>query len=121
MSTTLHALADAIDNFWIAVGVSIVACTVGAAGAAATAIEVVTIPAAIAIAVGAIGVALAAMGVGFAQGVVVVRRVQTDMRSIDQSMIDLGTTWPRPNPAGADAIRDGSVADGDPSEWGPGR
>lgn len=121
MSTSLHALADAIDNFWIAVGVALAACIVGAVGAVATAIEVVTVPAAIAILVGAIGIALGALGVGFAQGVVVTRRVQTDMRSIDQNMTDLGPSWPRPNPAAASALSDASVTDGDPSDWRPRR
>ncbi len=53
-STSLNALADAIDSFWLAVGLALAAAVVGIVSAAASAVGVVTLPAGIAVAAGAL-------------------------------------------------------------------
>ncbi|MEJ2862415.1 hypothetical protein [Actinomycetospora flava] len=112
LSTSLHAMADAIDNFWIAVGIALGAAVVGVVGAITTAMGVVTAPAAVAVAATALGVAIAAIAVGVTQGVLVVQRSETEIRAISQRMVDLGRAgrarrprraapWPTRRPATA--------------------
>ncbi|CAM01164.1 hypothetical protein A8924_2251 [Saccharopolyspora erythraea NRRL 2338] len=110
---SLNNLANAIDAFWLAVLVALGVFVVGAVTAIATACTVVCTPGAIAaiataagVSVGLITTAVVAMN----SYLDVIDTEQTDLRD---KIRDLGDQWTR----SAHDLSDGSVSDGDSSDW----
>lgn len=116
MRTSLDDMAESIEDFWQAIVLALVSFIVGAVAAIASAFGVVTIPAGIAVLLGAVGVGLtfifqAVQAIDSHMDVI--RDQQT---AVQQGLHDLGTKWEQSN---ITAMSDASVADGDPSDWRP--
>lgn len=116
MRTSLDDMAESIEDFWQAIVIAFVSFLVGVAAAIASAFGVVTVPAGIAVLLGAVGVGLtfifqAVQAIDSHMDVI--RDQQT---AVQQSLRDIGTKWEQSNIA---AMSDASVTDGDASDWQP--
>ncbi|WP_188316619.1 hypothetical protein [Solihabitans fulvus] len=114
MKSSLVNLANAIDNFWIAIIAALVIFVVGAIGAIVAACTVVGLPAAVAALAGAAG-----LSIGLIIAAVVAMQSFTQTIAIEQGNIkqkihdDLGD-WARTN---ADLLGHASVNDPDGMNW----
>lgn len=116
MRTSLDDMAESIEDFWQVIVIALVSFLVGAVAAIAGAFGVVTIPAGIAVLLGAVGVGLtfifqAVQAIDSHMDVI--RDQQTAVR---QSLHDVGTRWEQ---SSIGAMSDVSVTDGDGSDWRP--
>ncbi|MER6993216.1 hypothetical protein ABT337_28860 [Saccharopolyspora hirsuta] len=110
---SLNNLANALDAFNLALIVAIVVYIVGLVGAIAAACTVVGIGAAIgAIATGA-GVAIGLITAAFTALNSYLDVIETEQTSLAQKIRDVGNTWSRSDRD----LSDGSVSDGDGSDW----
>ena len=115
MVLTLEALANAIEMFWVSVAIAITTFVVGLFAAIAGIAGVVTAPPAI---VALSSVAVVVVGLITAAITAIVSTIQpinSQARSIKKTVDELGNKWAKPN--NNVELDDGSVRDGDGSNW----
>lgn len=116
MRTSLDDLAESVEDFWLQMKVAFGIFAAAIIGALVSAFFVVTIPAAIAVIIGACLAAIGFVGAtinALDSHMDVIRDQQT---AVAQGAEDVGTEWEASNIAG---ISDASVTDGDASDWQP--
>jgi hypothetical protein len=111
--TSLNSLANAIENFWIAIKVAVAAFIVGAVGAIAAAATAVGAALAIGALAFAAGVSIGLVGTAVAAMTSFTQTIHTEQIAIKQRVTDLGDKWSRSD----QDLSDGSVSDGDASDW----
>ncbi|MCA1189405.1 MULTISPECIES: WXG100 family type VII secretion target [unclassified Saccharopolyspora] len=115
MVTALDTLANAVEMFWISIGIAVVTFLGGLATAIAGCIGVVTAPPGLAfgvsVGVAAIGLATAA----FSAFIGAIQPINSQMKSAQKTIDELGGKWATPE-NGVD-LSDGSSSDGDESNW----
>lgn len=112
LSNTLKKLANAIENFWIAMGFAFGSLVIGLIAAIAQACTVVLIPSAVATIVGAIGVCVAAIGTAVIQIKTIYDTIDTSQDTIEQGLNSLGEEWAKASPDNQAKIEN-------PEEWRP--
>lgn len=113
LQNSLTGLANAIDSFWTANLIALGTFVVGVVGAIAAACTVVGVPAAIAAIATAAGVSIGLIATAVNTMNSLVDTIETEQNSIKQKIQDLGSEWSKSN---AD-LSDGSVSDGDATDW----
>ncbi|GAA2333470.1 hypothetical protein GCM10009854_06120 [Saccharopolyspora halophila] len=113
LRTSLNSLANAIDAFLLAISVAFGVFIVGAVGAIAAACTVVGTPAAIAAIATAAGVSIGLVTTAIISMNSFADTIETEQTGIKQKVTDLGDTWSR----STHDLGDGSVSDGDRTEW----
>lgn len=121
LATSLNALADQIEAFWLAIVAALVLLGFAFAAAVVAAVSVVGIPAAIGALLIAVTGGASAIAIAVQQLNAMTDRIATEQRAMAQSLHDIGATWPAPNPTATAVMADASVTDGDRSEWRPTR
>ncbi|MGW5648703.1 hypothetical protein ACWEV3_26750 [Saccharopolyspora sp. NPDC003752] len=111
--SSLNSLANALDAFWLAIGVALGVFVVGAVGAIAAACTVVGIPAAIGAIATAAGVSIGLVTTAIISMNSFTTTIETEQTAIKQKITDLGDKWSRSD----QDLSDGSVSDGDGSDW----
>jgi len=112
LSNTLKELANAIENFWIAMGLAFASVIVGTVAAIAEACTVIGIPPAIITICAAIGIALGAITVAIVELKSIYDTIDTSQDKIDQGLVKLGEDWAMATPAAQAKIDN-------PGEWTP--
>jgi hypothetical protein len=113
IKSSLTSLANSIDSFWTAMTCALVGFAVAIVGAIVAACTVVGIPAAIGVIITAVGACLALITVAVTSLQSHVHTIEAEQATLKQKVHDLGTTWSK----SSTEISDGSVSDGDPSDW----
>ncbi|QUH01353.1 hypothetical protein HUO13_11555 [Saccharopolyspora erythraea] len=113
MRGSLNNLADAIDAYWLATLVALGVFVVGAVAAIATACTVVCTPMAIAAIAGAAAVSIGLITTGVMALNSYLDVIDTEQTTLRDKIRDLGDRWTR----SAHDLSDGSVSDGDGSDW----
>lgn len=115
MVVALDALANAVEMFWVSVIMAVVTFLVGLGAAIAGVAGVVTAPPGIVVffsfATVAVGLITAAVGAFYAT----VQPINTQTKSVQKTIDELGGKWSTAD-NGVD-LSDGSVSDGDRSNW----
>ncbi len=115
MVLTLDSLANAIEMFWVSIGIAVVTLAVGLTAALAGICGVVTAPPAIvaltSVAVVVVGLITAAVSALIST----IQPINSQAKAVQKTVDELGDTWSKPT-NGVD-LGDGTVRDGDESNW----
>ncbi|WP_210435566.1 hypothetical protein [Saccharopolyspora sp. ASAGF58] len=110
---SLNSLANALDAFYMAMGIAVGVFVVGAIGAVAAACTVVGTPAAIAAIATAASVSIGLITTTIMSMNTFLDVIEVEQTALKQKIHDVGKTWSRSDRD----LSDGSVSDGDGSDW----
>lgn len=114
VQSSLDSLANALTAFYVALAVALATFIVGLVGAVAACSSVVGTPIGAAEIAGVVGVVLSLITAATAAVVAFANSLATEQTSLTQKIHDVGNTWPK---SALGDLSDGSVSDGDGSDW----
>lgn len=110
MVLSLDSLANAIETFWVAVGIAIATFVIGIIAAIAACAGIVTIPAGVAVAMGVVGVVIGLIGAAITAILGAIQPINSAAAATKKEVDALGTTWGK-SKSGVDL--------GEESNWDP--
>ncbi|TDC87333.1 hypothetical protein E1161_25915 [Saccharopolyspora aridisoli] len=114
VQSSLDSLANALTAFYVAIAAALAAFIVGLTGAIAACCTGVGAPLGVAEIAGVVSVVIGLITAASAAVVAFANSLATDQNSLTQKILDVGNTWPK---SVLGDLSDGSVSDGDGSDW----
>lgn len=114
MQSSLDSLANALTAFYVAVAAALATFIVGLIGAAAACATVARAPLGVGEIAGVVGVVVGLLTAASTAVVAFANSLATEQTSLTQKIHDVGSSWPS---SVLGDLSDGSVSDGDGSDW----
>lgn len=114
VQSSLDSLAGALTAFYVAIAVALATFIIGLVGAIAACATVVGTPIGAGEIAGVVGVVVGLITAATTAIVAFANSLTTEQTSLTQKIHDVGNTWPK---SALDDLSDGSVSDGDGSDW----